>query len=471
MKNKMTVKNENTINVKIGVFFDGSGCNANNLITNKEHDELKFSNVYRMYKYYDDSDTSVLKAYIEGVGTINGKKDDVVVEGTGRDLPWHKSGVFSKYENSVALLADKIVSYLNDESFTHNTKDTKKLINIEFDLFGFSRGAAIARHFANKVLSKSEDLTKVINDKLASYNVVIGDMATNYLGLYETVVTVWGADALWADPHDTGDTHGLLVNLPENVAKNVFQITARDECRYNFSLSSLQGFYPQLELAGVHSDIGGSYSSAVSDFLSLTGWYLKESNCREEMNKITALPLMKNIINNDNFKMYSSWSGHEGKVRRDVKGALAYVALLIMTKAASAEGNCQFGDLCLDYENKLPNELSEYYQQAIKAYSELMAGREPAIDKEVIDKIAQDYIHISSYYADSTKKDKFTTNSEECLCALNQLTILTQATYNSLSAKDKIAYQQNIESIFGNISPQRPDENWVRKVWHNNQYQ
>ncbi|MXD86615.1 DUF2235 domain-containing protein, partial [Escherichia coli] len=50
------------------------------------------------------------------------------------------------------------------------------------------------------------------------------------------------------------------LELRPSVAKKVFQITAMNEYRYNFSLNSIKGMWPELALPGAHSDIGGGYN-------------------------------------------------------------------------------------------------------------------------------------------------------------------------------------------------------------------
>ncbi len=58
------------------------------------------------------------------------------------------------------------------------------------------------------------------------------------------------------DPHDGNNFP--KVKLPR-VAKHVFQLTAMNECRYNFCLNSIKESWPELSFHGSHADIGGGY--------------------------------------------------------------------------------------------------------------------------------------------------------------------------------------------------------------------
>jgi len=90
-------------------------------------------------------------------------------------------------------------------------------------LFGFSRGALIARHFAAWL------------DKLG--------VAVAYLGLWDTVDATVGLD--------------VEVNCPRNVVKARHAV-ARDETRKFFQYVPLKGGKWQL-FPGSHSDVGGLY--------------------------------------------------------------------------------------------------------------------------------------------------------------------------------------------------------------------
>lgn len=104
------VKVKQLVKLTIGVFFDGTGQNANNLLAAKEKDECKFSNIYRLYKNYGKNHEDSLAVYIEGAGTKNGEGDNALVQAMGVDVPLVTTGygVFAKYGNSVSQIAEQI---------------------------------------------------------------------------------------------------------------------------------------------------------------------------------------------------------------------------------------------------------------------------------------------------------------------------------------------------------------------------
>ncbi|MWP22166.1 T6SS effector phospholipase Tle1-EAEC, partial [Escherichia coli] len=79
-----------------------------------------------------------------------------------------------------------------------------------------------------------------------------------FLGLFDTVAAIGGISNFF-DINGRSNP-GVKLELRPSVAKKVFQITAMNEYRYNFSLNSIKGMWPELALPGAHSDIGGGYN-------------------------------------------------------------------------------------------------------------------------------------------------------------------------------------------------------------------
>lgn len=148
---------------------------------------------------------------------------------------------------------------------------TVKIKEIKFDIFGFSRVAAAARHFSNRVFKKDEFLSASLSQALGKVEYKqIQSFPTGkcrFIGLFDTVAAV-GTLSDGFSPHDSknGDVE---LNLPIGISEHVFQITAMHECRYNFSLNSVKPAYPEISLPGVHSDIGGGYNPQEEEFLFL----------------------------------------------------------------------------------------------------------------------------------------------------------------------------------------------------------
>ena len=177
--------------------------------------------------------------------------------------------------------------------------------SITFDCFGFSRGAAAARHFANEVLkpekketytyepteedgiilgdtskpitiTKTTPLAGYLGEILTKNNIEIPKIIdVRYIGLFETVESIifkekwfvgfWLAFFNPADSmHPVSEYFQILrdVNLSlKNIKGRVNHITAMTEYRKNFPLTiSDAPNQSVLQLYGAHSDVGGGYA-------------------------------------------------------------------------------------------------------------------------------------------------------------------------------------------------------------------
>lgn len=119
-------------------------------------------------------------------------------------------------------------------------KDNLKSGDQTVDIVGFSRGAALALHFANQVSKKVE-----------------GAPAIRFLGLWDTVPS-------FGVPGNTKDL-GWDLDLPDTVQK-CFHAMSLDERRHTFPLHRLEarvldanqpGRLFEVWFRGVHSDVGG----------------------------------------------------------------------------------------------------------------------------------------------------------------------------------------------------------------------
>jgi type VI secretion system secreted protein VgrG len=132
---------------------------------------------------------------------------------------------------------------------------------LEIDVFGFSRGAAAARHFANDIRKGAHSLLAKALPHSASIFVegfgwrVQQDVHLNFIGLFDTVPAI--VTPLMLDFSPGNDRNGgLNLGLPTGAARKVVQLVARDEHRLNFALIRTEN---DIVLPGCHSDIGGGY--------------------------------------------------------------------------------------------------------------------------------------------------------------------------------------------------------------------
>ena len=300
------------ITLRIGVFFDGTGNNlANAAVTEKcRQDDLTLldertlgevvdycrahgfggsegngfftqtpdnsygnapSNVARLFDlYHDDATRSLardersasIKAYLEGIGTSSGEEDSAYGLATGMG----DTGVVARVMQSPQKIQESLDRLLGNHP-------NLEIEGLEFDIFGFSRGAAAARHFANEILkSESGILASLFNAQAPGFSTEFDwttNVQINFIGLFDTVAAV--ADPLSWD-FSPADHHNPGVNLylPPDCARKVLQLKARDEMRWNFALNSVTPHHQEITLPGAHSDIGGGYLPVVQEKLILS---------------------------------------------------------------------------------------------------------------------------------------------------------------------------------------------------------
>lgn len=293
----------NTIDVSLNLFFDGTLNNKTNTQAGPNHPSSNgndsyanaFSNVAKGYDAIDPNGQNQVSYYIEGIGTVDLKSDNdtlgLPVRGAG--LGVNERGIKAKVVKGCIKGAEIISS-----KFARKTIDT-----LTVNVYGFSRGAAAARHFMHVAhspaitetlykdqmlvyppqyyeKSKSEEYTEqqFIIDKpdsplmhygyfgacLLRNNLVINKVKFNFVGLYDTVAS-YGANhkgfSIFGRSIVDDDSKQLGLNAVRNGAF-VLQLASADEYRDNFSLTNIdsagiKGL--QLTLPGVHSDIGGGY--------------------------------------------------------------------------------------------------------------------------------------------------------------------------------------------------------------------
>ena len=128
------------------------------------------------------------------------------------------------------------------------------------DIVGFSRGAALAVHFANQIAKKG----------VKGFS---GTPPIRFLGLWDTVPS-------FGVPGNTVDV-GWDLNLPDNVAK-CFHGLSLDERRHTFPLHRLEarmadateeGRLFEVWFRGVHSDVGGGNKNGGLSSIALNWMY------------------------------------------------------------------------------------------------------------------------------------------------------------------------------------------------------
>lgn len=240
--------------VRIGIFFDGTG-------NHKDKDEATNSttNVAKLWCVYQHDEAKLARAYYHGVGSAGWYDFLGKIGGAGGK---------SRVERHLEIAS----AFFTRDS---NGAAVEKVI----DVYGFSRGAAIARDFINEVRNRGlpdreqppesyeyvdmgPDMPPV---RVPVYPRIRGVRA-GVMGIFDTVSS-FGIGGNNVDI-------GYNFTVDQFYIHKVIHLIAEDETRSNFCLQSIRGEDAQgpeplphegtrmieLALPGAHSDIGGGYA-------------------------------------------------------------------------------------------------------------------------------------------------------------------------------------------------------------------
>ncbi|MCE7070779.1 DUF2235 domain-containing protein [Dyadobacter sp. CY327] len=284
-------KERERVKVRVSIFFDGTLNNMSNVsyskskkspysediilkdIQEKFNDPDQYSSKYSSPSSYENDysniallvrvvDTSKFEyhhcfepIYREGIGTENSEEDSML----GYALGQSTTGVRAKVEKSIVEIMEVVKNRTDLAS--------KKVIidEFRFDVFGFSRGAAAARHFINQILNTTYFVTgglamiiKPLKERLNEQGFDIQQVKVHFAGLFDTVSSV----GISGTALRLSNVKDLSLNAIGQ-ATSVLHLVAADEHRKNFASTNIKSAPTgkELHLPGVHSDIGGGYSS------------------------------------------------------------------------------------------------------------------------------------------------------------------------------------------------------------------
>lgn len=279
-KTKPDTKQDCSDVINISIFFDGTG-------NNKAVDEplMRWSNpahLWRAAQYLvDDDDNSNYAIYISGVGTqFNGTAtdwmDQKLIElqdgdtfgmglgagGTHR-TDYSEASVNDRLRTVLSKSVEKLNLSLSpyiEKGKPANIRDFAKALEahglikiINLSIFGFSRGASLARAFSNNILNE----TTRGSDGMLRYNGV--PIRLNFMGLFDTVAS-FGMPTKNVD--QLFDERNLVV--PHAVDRCVHFVAAH-ELRFSFPVDlirkngKLEPNWMETVYPGAHSDVGGGY--------------------------------------------------------------------------------------------------------------------------------------------------------------------------------------------------------------------
>lgn len=444
------------INFTFGVFFDGTlnnmynteirhkaeGKNTEGVAKNKtqalsiynrlgdeDYKESSFendlSNPAILFKNYKKDETiNQYRIYIEGIGTntkmtnngIDYQKDDIF---QGPAFGIGSAGIVSRVREAIQKIVEQI-----------KTVSPKDIIGtITLDVFGFSRGAAAARHFVHVVTHPAYN-PRVYTDRHKTYVKdiqkeslpidyasrtmphygLLGQLlqeanrldiktkvVVRFLGIYDTV------------PHhgfiQSNDAEDLGLN-DINRANYIVHMVAADEHRYNFDLvdissvpknKSIELIYP-----GVHSDVGGSYVDGAPNLvyridenpLSAPLWDLAKELVSQGWfyeNELSVLPYY-GAMGMENYHL----KGH----KKNVSTQYSYIPLHIMAEF------CRKKNVPINIDNIYNKyNFSEKHRDFLKEIKKAMenysfSGIPLYFDRETLKKLRHDYLHWNSSYGD-----------------------------------------------------------------------
>ncbi|MDR7941947.1 PAAR domain-containing protein [Enterobacter soli] len=443
----------------IGLFFDGTGNNAVNtenmikaytarhfdytsveaevIMTRCAREEFGvsgisagsyigyYTNVHWLHTLYQtdllpDSTEVQASLYIDGIGTEAGKPDSLI----GQSLGIADTGVIAKTDKAVAGLISTLLQTLGD--LKNRLKSPILIVkSIQFDIFGFSRGAAAARHFANRVLAQDSAIIAAIRQGLNGV-AFQGPPAgkTRFIGIFDTVAAI-GSPVNGMNPH-SASTGEVKITLPAGIAEKVFHITAENECRFNFALNSVRPVWPELVLPGSHSDIGGGYLPQVRENFFLTrpvtetvplsqpGIQTRSyQRLVQQLPQLDTVPSLAPILRTSNIlaetwyddrlppdrygqfqkRSYSALTLRNRLIRND----WSKVILRVMIEAAKEAGAMFYPYDSTNPDTFIPAELSTFLDKSLQMGKAVRDGKvPPAFAQQEMNLLARSYIHCSA---------------------------------------------------------------------------
>ncbi|MDZ4334707.1 MAG: DUF2235 domain-containing protein, partial [Pseudomonas sp.] len=450
------------ITLRIGVFFDGTGNNlANSAVTEQcRRDDLQLldepalretinycaihgyrdnnaagvfdktpdssygngaSNVALLHDLYQDDSRNVLapdtkqaflRVYLEGIGTSSGESDSLLSQGTGLG----GTGVVAR----VAQSPEKIQEQLNRLMATNPELQVN---NIEFDVFGFSRGAAAARHFANELLKSGGGIVApTLNSQtqgfLESFN-WHEHASINFIGLFDTVAAIVNPARGDLSPANEYNP-GVNLYLPAGCARKVVQLAARDEMRLNFALNSVAPQHQEISLPGVHSDIGGGYRNSMTEKLLISrpratlvtpAQPLERSRAWRETQEAIDLLEQRGLPGEGEIKPAKWFIAVPGRanensqtqramvaaaITRTVRGELSRVYLRVMRELA-AQNEVPFKPVPNTTAVAIPDDLQAIAEKIMAQAHSAMGRLSPAEERHLHAR----YIHLSAHWTPS----------------------------------------------------------------------
>ncbi|MEP1215397.1 MAG: DUF2235 domain-containing protein [Marinobacter sp.] len=457
-------KTPRKVHLEVGIFTDGTMNNAANAqsfaeqleqecLIPYENDEISrdecewrmgllmgdsyanaATNVAKLRDMYmegeQESDGSITYqryVYAPGAGTKTGDSDKWYGAATGMG----EAGVIQQVNYAFSRLVLRVKEDLQGQAID----------SLTVDLFGFSRGAAAARHAAHEV---NQGKSGLLAQRFAEYGILWPErVEVRFVGLFDSVAAIVNPFSGDLFAHNDRN-HPVKLYLDPGKVGHVVHLTAAHEHRKNFALNSIRnrdGSLPtnfrEITLPGAHSDIGGGYGDRQREEVLLSPmlpvpknrlrWPEKTAewdNLEAQKQQLTVEgwigPYNLPVRQSDQAQAWPKDLGSEGPARleiitqrydhpapdgrvdlalrmlREVRGEYSRVTMRLMYGLAVEKG-VPLGEIDpTDDTVSVPSELAPVLEQFVEQVAQ--GENHPSLDPEQMDLLLQCYIHHSANY-------------------------------------------------------------------------
>jgi len=439
-ENKIKAVNK-TAEVYFGIFCEGTGNHKDSAAEGEKKrkegiDTSKWeppynvakSNVTMLHDIYDiETEKYIGRIYIEGVGV---SEDGTDTSTYGLATGMGDYGIHKKVESAITKIKAKIKG---------KKVPTNSRVNLHIDVFGFSRGTAVARFLIGTLRQKRMEISKSLSagstlnivfdfvglyDSVSAYGVtsgiktgaIVGGTAIGSFG--GPVTAAVGGAAANQLPSFDNNVKDLQLDAVQ-YAKKVFQICAADEFRENFALTNIKSVGTnglEIFLPGCHTDIGGGYLSGRGE--TLQKGYLNDEDTVLLQNvepSWTNRPGNYDMCYELGSFIRFGWArttpdeeytfSEKGELTfsnnmKGKKGYYPYLTLELMKEEACKQRSTMFTDI--KSNNKTPAALEFIKKEALNCTS-IYICREKFIDK--YKDLTKDWLHFSAKHI-KIKDDK-----------------------------------------------------------------
>lgn len=378
------------------------------------------TNIVKLFELYSEGKETkenvknvTFKIYQSGVGTQSGEQDSIVGMSTGLG----GTGVQAQVRKAFKKIAARV----------RLTVGFAPVAQMNFDLFGFSRGAAASRYAANEIKLGRNGL---LGEAFRKEGLFWPDqIKIRFMGLFDTVAAIVNPFVL---DFSAGNSSNLPINigLQSSDVEKVVHLCAADECRANFALNSVRSSHDacpnnfrEIFLPGAHSDVGGGYPSSQLEDLLLyppllvtgrdTRWPKKTTQW-DNLETIRSVEIAENWIGLHSLPLQDG--GEAGvfleetqdqhplpdgrvefrlKMKRQVEGGLSSIPMHIMHELAIKEG-VPFLPEFEGADDQVPVELDAIHHNLL---TQVLNGEiQPVLGNVESEWLKQRYVHHSHHF-------------------------------------------------------------------------